>query len=195
MQHRIIVVETRADLPVAEAQRHWRDRHPAVYVSAPNLVGYVQNRPLEEEWERLGRRSVCSETWFEDRVTERASFESDYYHDVVLPDESVFLDRESAWMGRIVTEGGWSSPRPRYRVLAFGAASLAGGEGAGVYEVDRDPPDGGARLVVSVWVDDRRRALELARALGPFAFAAEAAVFVEPPASAPCAPQVCSEPS
>ena len=52
MQHRIIVVDTLARVAAADAQRHWRERHPAVYAPAPLLLGYVQNRPLEEEWER-----------------------------------------------------------------------------------------------------------------------------------------------
>ena len=50
MQHRIIVVEIRPGLPAAEAHRHWRERHAEVYAPAPLLRGYVQNRPLEEEW-------------------------------------------------------------------------------------------------------------------------------------------------
>ena len=74
MQHRIIVVETLAEVPVAAAQAHWRDRHAGVYAPTPLLVGYVQNRPLEEEWPRLGLRTICSETWFADRDAERESF-------------------------------------------------------------------------------------------------------------------------
>ena len=78
MQHRIIVVDTRPGVPVAEAQRHWRERHAAVYLPTPLLAGYVQNRPLEEEWERLGSRSICSETWFADHDAEKNSFASDF---------------------------------------------------------------------------------------------------------------------
>ena len=37
MQHRIIVVETLADVPVAAAQAHWRERHAAVYAPTPLL--------------------------------------------------------------------------------------------------------------------------------------------------------------
>ena len=66
MQHRIILVETGRGLPVAEAHLHWHERHADVYLPTPLLAGYVQNRPLEEEWERLGNRSICSETWFAD---------------------------------------------------------------------------------------------------------------------------------
>lgn len=180
MQHRIIVVDTLAGLSVADAQRHWRDRHARVYAPAPLLLGYVQNRPLEEEWQRLGTRSVCSETWFADSVAERASFASGYYSDVVVPDEAVFLDRASAWTGRVVAEPAVSGDRARYRVLAFGAEALAAGE-VDVLEVDRDPWAGGGRRVLSLWLDDRGRALDIAHAAGPFAFAAEPAVVVAPP--------------
>jgi hypothetical protein len=179
MQHRIIVVDSLAGVPVAGAQRHWRERHPAVYAPAPALLGYVQNRPLEEEWERLGSRSICSETWFADHASERRSFASDYYRDVVMPDEARFLDRSTAWMGRILAGQPGRVGSARYRVLAFGCDTLAAG-GADVLEVDRAPWCGGGTRVASLWLDDRRRALELARAAGGFAFAAEPAVVVPP---------------
>jgi hypothetical protein len=180
MQHRVIVVDTPAGLSVADAQRHWRGRHAGVYAPAPLLLGYVQNRPLEEEWERLGARTVCSETWFADHASERASFGSDYYRDVVMPDEAQFLDRASAWMGRIVAEPADGVGGARYRVLAFGSEALAA-EGADLLATDRVPWCGGDPCVASLWLDDRGRALELARAAGPFAFAAEPAVVVPPP--------------
>jgi hypothetical protein len=168
VQHRIIVVDALASLSPADAQRHWRERHPAVYLPVPHLLGYVQNRPLEEEWARLGTRSICSETWFADHAAERASFASAYYRETVMPDENAFLDRESAWMGRILEEPPWPAERPRYRVLAFGAEL----PGADVLRIDREPA-----TVSSLWVDDRERALALARAVSAYAFAAEPAVF------------------
>src|SRR2546430_5176601 len=123
VQHRIFLVSTRPDRSAADAQRYWRERHSRVYGQVPGLAGYVQNRPLEEEWERLGRRTVCSETWFADRESERASFATRYYEDVVVPDETSFLERESAWLGRVVEEPA-PGPRAAYRVLAFGAEAL-----------------------------------------------------------------------
>ncbi len=180
MQHRIIVVETLADVPVDSAQAHWRDRHAVVYAPTPLLAGYVQNRPLEEEWPRLGPRTICSETWFVDRDAERESFASDYYRDNVMPDEATFLDRATAWMGRFVGEPASPVGRGRYRVLAFGADAITGTE-ADVLEVDRETWAGGAPRVLSLWLDDRARALELARATPSFAFAAEPAIVVAPP--------------
>jgi hypothetical protein len=180
MQHRIIVVDTLYGVPAADAQRHWRGRHAGVYQPAPSLLGYVQNRPLEEEWERLGTRSICSETWFADQASERASFASDYYRDVVMPDEERFLDRSSAWPGRVLAEPPGRVGSAAYRVLAFGSRALAE-QGADVVEVDRAPWCGGGTYVASLWLDDRSRALELARAATCFAFAAESAVVVAPP--------------
>ena len=173
-QHRIILVETGPGLPVAEAHRHWHERHADVYLPTPLLAGYVQNRPLAEEWERLGSRSICSETWFADHDAEKASFASEYYRETVMPDERRFLDRESAWMGRFLDEPPWPDPLPRYRVLAFGA-ELAGGATA---TVDRSP-----LTVASLWLDDRDEALALARAVDGHAFAAEPAVLRPPPAA------------
>jgi hypothetical protein len=181
MQHRIIVVETLPEVPVAAAQAHWADRHGVVYAPAPLLLGYVQNRPLEEEWPRLGPRAICSETWFADREAERQSFGSDYYREHVMPDEARFLYRTSAWMGRFVAEQGSPVGSARYRVLAFGADAIPGAD-ADVLEVDRAPWGGGGPTVASLWPDDRARALELARAAPFFAFAAEPAVVVAPPA-------------
>lgn len=178
MQHRIIVVTTAAGVSVADAQAHWRDRHAGVYLPTPHLRAYVQNRPLPEEWARLGSRSVCSETWFDDRKAERASFASPYYRDVVMPDEQRFLDRDSAWMGRVTA--GEDAPAGRYRVLGFGTNELD--VPCAVLEVDRDPWSGGLRAVASAWLDDREQALEVARAAEGFAFAAEATVLRPPPA-------------
>jgi hypothetical protein len=180
-QHRIIVVETLPDVPVAAAQAHWAERHAPVYAPTPQLLGYVQNRPLEEEWERLGLRTICSETWFADRSAEQESFASDYYRESVMPDEARFLDRSSAWMGRFLEEPASPVGNARYRVLVFGADAIPGAE-AEVLEVDRSPWAGGGPTVSSLWLNDRARALELARAAPSFAFAAEPAVVVAPPA-------------
>jgi hypothetical protein len=177
LQHRIIVVATSEGVAPDRAQAHWRDRHAEVYLPTPHLVGYVQNRPLPEEWSRLGLRSVCSETWFAGREEERASFASPYYRDTVMPDERRFLDRDSAWMGRVVA--GEDAAGGRYRVLAFGTAELE--IDCAVLEVDRDPWCGGARVVASAWLDDRDHAVEVARAAAGFAFAAEPAVLRAPP--------------
>ena len=181
MQHRIIVVETLPEVSVAAAQAHWRDRHVAVYAPAPLLLGYVQNRPLEEEWPRLGLRTICSETWFADRASEQESFGSDYYRDDVMPDEALFLDRTSAWMGRFVGEPEGPVGSARYRVLVFGAEAMPGAD-VDVLEVVRAPWAGGEPRVLSLWLDDRVLALELARAAPSFAFAAEPAIVVAPPA-------------
>ena len=97
-----------------------------------------------------------------------------------MPDEARFLDRSSAWMGRFLREPESPVGRPRYRVLAFGAPIP--GADAEVIEVDRVPWAGGEASVSSLWLDDRDRALELARATPSFAFAAEPAVVVAPPA-------------
>lgn len=174
MQHRIILVDARRDVPVADAQRHWRELHAGVYLPTPGLAGYVQNRPLEEEWERLGRRSICSETWFADHATERASFASRYYTETVMPDERRFLDRGSAWMGRYLDAVAWPTEPSRYRVLAFGVSL----PGAAETPVDRAPS-----TVSSLFLDDRERALALARDADGFAFAAEPAVLRAPPSA------------
>ncbi len=182
MQHRIIVVEIRPGLPAGEAHRHWRERHAEVYALAPLLRGYVQNRPLEEEWPRLGARSICSETWFDDREAERESFTSPYYLDVVMPDEETFLERASAWAGRLVAGAPGPPGRARYRVLAFGTDSLPDVD-ADVLQVDRPTWVGGDAAVASLWLADRERALEIARSASVFAFAAEPAVVVAPPSA------------
>ena len=177
LQHRIIVVATAPGLATEAAQAHWRERHAELYLPTPYLVGYVQNRPLVEEWPRLDSRSVCSETWFLDREAERASFESPYYRETVVPDERRFLDRDSAWMGRVTAGDGVGAAR--FRVLAFGARELE--VECTVLEVDRDPWSGGGRSVASAWLDDRAHAVEVARAAPGFAFAAEPATLLAPP--------------
>ena len=98
-----------------------------------------------------------------------------------MPDEATFLDRATAWMGRFVGEPESPVGRGRYRVLAFGADAIPGAD-AEVLEVDREPWAGGGPRVLSLWLDDRARALELARAAPSFAFAAEPAIVVAPPA-------------
>lgn len=180
MLHRMFLVRTRRDLEVSAAQEHWRRRHSGVFGRNPGLRGYVQNRPLEEDWPQL-EYQACSETWFETAEAERAAFSSSYYLEQVVPDEAAFLDRDTAWRGRVVAvENVADGPRGRYRLLGFGASRLPGAPRVALMHLDRDPPGGGPRQVVSAWLDDRRLAQDLAASSDGLAFAAEPMAVVKP---------------
>lgn len=119
MQHRIFLVPLRARLPRADAIEHWVSRHAKVFGPTPGLRRYVQNRPLAPD-----SAIVCSETWFDNRDSERAAYASAYYENVVTPDEELFLDRAAAWSARVAAGGDVPHPHGMVRVLWFGAQPL-----------------------------------------------------------------------
>lgn len=181
MVHRLFLVRTRPDLDRAAAQAHWRESHAPLFGANPGLRGYVQDRPLEEDWERLPFQA-CSETWFDDLFAERAAFASDYYRERVVADEERFLDRATAWRGRVVGVNGVAAPATgRYRVLVFGARAIPGAGPVAVLHLDRPVPGDGPPRVLSAWTDDRAEARSLAERAGGLAFAAEPALVVAPP--------------
>jgi uncharacterized protein (TIGR02118 family) len=182
--HRIFLVRTRADLGTVRAQEHWRGRHAGVFGRNPGLLGYVQDRPLAEDWPEL-EYQACSETWFDSEEAERAAFRSSYYQGVVVPDESAFLDRGSAWRGRVVrVDLVADGPREPYRVLAFGASRLPEAGRVAVLYLDREPPAGGPLQVFSAWLPDRAQARELATSSDGLAFAVEPFSVLAPPEAA-----------
>lgn len=184
MIHRMFLVRTRPDLAMGSAQDHWRRRHSDVFGRNPGLRGYVQNRPLEEDWAQL-RYQACSETWFDSPDSERAAFSSPYYLEEVVPDEAAFLERETVWRGQVVAvETVSDGPRGRYRLLGFGATTLPDAARVTVLHIDRDPPGGGRRWILSAWLDDRQLAQEQAARLDGLAFAAEPVAVVQPPDAA-----------
>ena len=99
-----------------------------------------------------------------------------------MPDEALFLDRTSAWMGRFVGEPEGPVLGARGIACSCSERRRCPAPHVDVLEVDRAPWAGGEPRVLSLWLDDRALALELARAAPSFAFAAEPAIVVAPPA-------------
>jgi hypothetical protein len=171
MVHRIFVVPGAPRVGSEVIRRQWTGGHPELFTRTPGLAGYVQNRPLPEEWHRLGV-FVCAETWFADRQAERAAYASDHYREVVAADEARFLDRDAVWSARVAGPVSLER-RSRYRVLVFGDGPLT---------LSRPAPGGGHGLDVR-WFDDRAAALDHAAAAPGLAIATEPAVFPIPAAN------------
>jgi hypothetical protein len=170
----------------AGAHRHWREQHAQIVPDIAGINGYVQNRPLPEWWERVPVL-VCAESWFPSPDAEKAAYASEYYGDVIVPDEERFIARDRAWHslisgGDLLVDG----PRASLRVLGFGSGPRAAGELGGwdrveILHLRRDPPDGGEPLLLSAWTDDSERASALASGLEGVAFVTAPEVIVEPP--------------
>jgi hypothetical protein len=126
VQHRIFVVPPASRVTWEDARLHWEQRHGEAFTGTPGLRRYRQNRPVEQEWQR-GAARFCSETWFDDRETERAAYGSPHYRDVVTPDEATFLDRDAAWSAVVLDD-----------------QPLEPGEGLRVLWFDTSPPSGQA---------------------------------------------------
>ncbi|MEU3273070.1 EthD domain-containing protein [Saccharomonospora sp. NPDC006951] len=162
MQHRIFLVPHRGDPEVARS--HWERRHGDLFTATPGLLGYTQNRPVDQEWDRRTAR-FCSETWFADRDAEREAYASTYYRDVVAPDEASFLDRESAWASAVL---GDSVPvvAEGVRVLWFDESPPPGASWVALDLARPVPvPGKGKRVHVAV-VDGVAEALSLTRGAG-----------------------------
>src|SRR5262245_21565343 len=138
-QRRIFLVPLRGAAPVEREVEHWETVHAPLFARTPGLLGYVQYRPLPEERHR-GVHLVCSETTFADRDAERAAYASDFYREVVTPDEAGFLERDEAWSARLSVAAPRWQPGD-YAVLLLGGAS-PGPDWASL-EVSRELPEGG----------------------------------------------------
>lgn len=162
--HRILMAPVATGVPPADAHRHWRDRHSQVVPKIDGLVGYVQNRPLPEFWDRP--YLVCAESWFTSREAESDAYASGYYRDTVVVDEERFIDRERAWHSPIVaTRVILDGPRFGFRALVFGAegGDLADGDWSRVesLELRRPIAAGLAPTILAAWSADRDAALGL----------------------------------
>lgn len=162
-QRRLFLVNLRGAAPVLDEVGHWEQSHAPLFARTAGLLAYVQYRPLAEEWAR-GFGQVCSETVFADPDAERAAYDSDFYRDVVTPDEASFLDRDSAWSARI-TSGSEDAvdqdDADQFVVLRFG-----GGRPDGSWttlQTSRATPGGGTELHL-LRTPDRSTALALSAA-------------------------------
>jgi hypothetical protein len=142
-QRRLFLVNLLGATSVHDEVAHWELAHAPLFAQTPGLLGYVQYRPLSEEWGR-GLRQVCSSTVFADAEAERAAYASDFYRDMVTPDEAGFLDRDSAWSARVACEPrqaldeqalhdfvvlrfGGTRPDASWRTIATSRATAGGG--------------------------------------------------------------------
>jgi len=179
MQHRIFLVAPLGEAPHGPQRRHWEQRHGPLFAGLPGLRGYRQNRPLDREWER-GRGWFCSETWFDDRSSEAASFATAFYRERVTPDEASFLDRDAAWQAVVLGE---ELPQPHpapWRVLWFGDSPPDGPAWHGAELTRPAPGPDGVRRLYAAWFDTESAALAVTRAArqGVVAFACRPHLFV-----------------
>jgi hypothetical protein len=186
MHHKIFLVPFLADYSMAAGNRAWREEHAPIWLRAPGLRGYVQNRPVPQWWDRLPA-IACAEDWFDTREAERALHQSDYYRDTVVPDEQRMFRREGAWVStvtdvEVLSEG----PPQAFRVLSLGAPrpspeSVRGVGRVELLHVRHIPPLCAHPHVLSVWLSEYERADRLARTLGGLAFVATAEPLLAPP--------------
>lgn len=185
LQHRIFLAPAKPAVSWSEAQAHWRTNHETIMLELPGLLGYVQNRPIEESWIHL-RYLACSETWFATRESEATAYASDWYREQIAVDEARMFGRDDAWSSAVLgVETLKAGATGSHRVLAFGAAperldcALFDGR-AEVLRLHRAPPEGGEPTVVSVWTDHPALARRLTQTLGGLAFVCEPAASLPP---------------
>lgn len=193
--HRIFLAPLRPDVDRRWAHEHWTTHHAGLFARTPGLRGYVQDRPPAASWP--GRGLVCSETWFDDRPTERAAFESDHYLTDVAADEATFVQRDQAWHS-VVTTARRARRTRTYRVLAFGhgpEVAAAWIEAWGPRDVDvlglqRPAPLCSHPGALGLWTDDLDRARDAVAHFGPLCLLTRPSVVV----GAPGAPWTATEP-
>jgi hypothetical protein len=188
MHHKIFLVPFLGVWSVAEAHRVWEDEHAPIWLRAPGLRGYVQNRPVRECWDRMPA-IACAEDWFDSREDEQSLHQTRYYRETVVPDEERIFERENAWVSTVSSvELLHDGPVQPFRVLSFGAtrpmlSTLSTGERAELLHLRRVPPLSSSPLVVAAWASTIDLALALAARLGGFAFATAPAALLPPPVS------------
>lgn len=190
-QHRIYLGPPRPGLAMDDIQRHWIEKHSEIVKDMPRLGGYVQNRPVAGSL-RESPFAVCAETWFASRGDERASFGSEYFRDVISPDERDHLiDQEASWNSAVErTELLVEGDRSAVRLLVFGADRWAGPSSpqAGRIEVlrlRRSAPFDAGPAVLSAWFDDEAEAERIRGRYDRLALVTRPAAVVAPPGEWP----------
>jgi fatty-acyl-CoA synthase len=187
VRQRIFVVPAASGLAPSAARLHWEERHGDVFTGTPGLLRYRQNRPVEEQWLR-GTARFCSETWYADRGTERAAYDTAYYREVVTPDEAAFLDRDAAWSAVVLDEQRLE-PGEGLRLLWFDEAPPAG-PGWRAVRLDRPVPPPGAGCTLHVAdVTDVDAALALTRQASAVALVCRSVHQDPPSAEVPTVPE------
>lgn len=77
----------------SEFQDHWRNVHGPIIRGMPHLLGYRQNHAPDSFTLDGVRHDACAETDFATEDAMERAFASQYYSEVVMPDEARFVQR------------------------------------------------------------------------------------------------------
>lgn len=188
MHHRFILLvphpENFAD-DLDAFHQHWHRDHAEFVYPVEQVIGYIQNRPVNNHWQ-WDRFHGVAELFFDSLESEEQAWESEAWVHGLAPDEHYLLDVENGWSAVVASlQTQRTGQRFDYRVLAFGgdAAQLPDGAGeSAVIQLDDAPPVPGASPnVVATFAESQDEAERIAAALGGTALIARAAVLVEPP--------------
>ncbi|MDQ2622769.1 MAG: EthD domain-containing protein [Actinomycetota bacterium] len=186
VQHRIYLGPPREGLAMDDIQRHWIENHSEIVKKMPLLGGYVQNRPVEATL-RDSKFAVCVETWFASRADEQTSYSSEYYLNVISPDErDNIIEQASSWNSAVADTGMIADgDRSGFRLLVFGADTWpdATSPSAGRTEVLHlrgSAPFDAPPVIFSVWFEDEDEALKAGAGFTRFSMVTRPTAVVPP---------------
>lgn len=188
MQHRLILLaphpQNFAD-DLEAFHEHWNVAHAELLLPVEQVIGYIQNRPVDPRWQWTRFHGVA-ELFFESPQTEEAAWGSQPWVEGVEPDEHHLLDVENGWSTIVAStdrvRGGEVLP---FRVLAFGGepGALPAGTGAATrMHLEQAPPvEGAADTVLAVFAADEGEARGIAAAVGGTALVAHGTQVIDVP--------------
>lgn len=173
MQHRLILLVPHPENFAHDLQAfhaHWSIKHAEHVHRVREVIGYIQNRPVDTAWS-WDRFHGVAELFFDSADSEEQAWASEAWRTGLAPDEAYLLDIENGWSSVVADTQRVRDGRVLgFRVLAFGGDPSALPQGAGAatqMRLEEAPPvDGAADTVLAVFATDPIEAERIAAAVG-----------------------------
>ncbi|WP_144790481.1 EthD domain-containing protein [Kocuria palustris] len=169
-----------------EFHEHWNDDHGEFIMPVEQVVGYVQDRPVDHQW-HWDQFHGIAELFFESPEQEEKAWEHPAWNEKLRPDEDYMFDVDNGFSALVTgvreIRGGQVT---RTRVLLLGADAAAVPESdrvGAIHEISLDsavPVEGGGDKLLSVFTRGRDVAQEVAQAAGGRAAIVDAVQMIAP---------------
>ncbi|WP_448851353.1 EthD family reductase [Corynebacterium sp. 335C] len=187
MHHRIVFVRKLPEITHERFHLDWQMVHGSLLMPAPNLRGYVQNRPVAAQWGR-GPADGVAELYYDSPELEQVAFDT-HQSKLIRQHEHSFMAGEETFSALVEEETLVDGRQTASRVRAPGADVADIPEGAavriGVLHLDQPEPWTGSRHIVSAWTTSEPGAFAVKDALGGEAEGTAALVVTPTPIVAP----------
>lgn len=171
---------------LTEFHSHWNNAHGEYVMPVEQVIGYVQNRPVDSQW-HWDQFHGIAELFFASPEEEEKAWDHAAWNQNLRPDEDYMFDVDNGFSAvvtgvRQIRDGEVT----RTRVLLLGADLSAIPENdriGAIHEITLDSPvpvEGGGETLISVFTRGRDVANEVAEAAGGRAAIVDATQMINP---------------